>query len=67
MPERYYDDKDNEFYQLKMGSMTNEEYTTKFLELLRYVPYLKDEKGKVQRFLNGFTLAFRDHIEYDEP
>jgi len=29
-----------------MGFMTNEEYTTKFLELLRYVPYLMDYKTK---------------------
>ena len=41
--ERYYDDKAKELYELKIGSMTNKEYTTKFLELLRYVPYLKDE------------------------
>lgn len=45
--ERYYDNKAKEFYELKMGSMTYEEYTTKFLELLRYVLYLKDEKAKV--------------------
>lgn len=36
------DGKAKEFYELKMGSMSNEEYTTKFLELLRYVQYLKD-------------------------
>lgn len=33
-----------------MGSMMDEEYTFKFLELLRYVPYLQDEKDKVQWF-----------------
>jgi len=30
-----------------MGEMSDEEYTTKFMELLRYVPYLKDEKERV--------------------
>ena len=45
--ERYYDDKSKEFYELRMGSMTDEEYTSRFLELLRYVPYLKEEKAKV--------------------
>jgi len=50
-----------------MGSMTNKEYMTKFLELLRYVPYITDEKAKVERFVSGFPLAFRDQIEYDEP
>eukprot|EP00253_Pinus_taeda_P014682 PITA_14682 len=50
-----------------MGLMTYEEYTTKFLELLRYVPYIKDEKEKVQRFISGFPSTFKDWIEYDEP
>ena len=27
-----------------------EEYANKFLELLRYVGYIKDEKVKIQRF-----------------
>ena len=58
--ERYYDRKSKDLYELKMGSMTDEEYTTKFLELLRYVPYLKDEKAKVQIFSSGFPLAVRD-------
>lgn len=50
-----------------MGSITNEEYMTKFLELLRYVLYLKDEKYKVKIFVSGLPLDFRDQIEYDEP
>jgi len=50
-----------------MGSMTKEEYTTKFLEILKLVLYLKDDKAKVQQFVKGFPLTFRDQIEYDEP
>ena len=53
--------------ELKMGSMTNEDYTTNFLELLRYVPYLKDEKAKIQKFISGFPSSFKDWIEFDEP
>jgi len=47
LSERYYDDRAKEFYELRMGSMTDEEYTSRFLELLRYVPYLREEKAKV--------------------
>lgn len=47
-----------------MGFMTNKEYMTKLLELLRYVPCLKDEATKVQRFICGLPLAFKDQIEY---
>jgi len=50
-----------------MGSMIDEEYMTKFLKLLRYVCYLKDEKKKVQIFISGLPLIFKDWIEYDEP
>ena len=46
--ERYYDSKAKELYELNMGSMTDQEYTTKFLELLRYVLYLTDENAKFQ-------------------
>lgn len=67
LSERYYDINAKELYELKMGSMTDEEYMTKFLDLLRYVLYLTNEKAKVQWFFSGFTLAFKDQIEYDEP
>ena len=67
MLERYYNSKAKEFYELKIGPMTYEVYITKFFKLLRYVPYLKYEKDKVQRFFKGFPLAFRYRIEYDEP
>lgn len=50
-----------------MEPMIDEEYTTKFLELLRHVLYIIDEKEMVQIFVNGFLLVFRDRIEYDEP
>lgn len=66
LSERYYDSKSKEFYELKMGLMTYEEYPTKLLELLRYVLYLKDEKTKVQRFISGIPLEFKDQIKYNE-
>jgi len=31
-----------------MGSMIEDEYTSMFLELLRCVPHLKEEKAKVE-------------------
>jgi len=50
-----------------MGSMTNEKYTIIFLELLRYLPYLKEEKAKIQRFISRLSVSFKDRIEFDEP
>ena len=44
-----------------------EEYERKFLELLKYVDYIKDEKAKIQRFLSGSPTYYKDKIQYDEP
>ena len=63
----YYDDKIKEFRELRLGQQTMEEYTNKFLELLRYVRYIKDEKVKIQHFLSGLPQSYKDRIEFYEP
>jgi hypothetical protein len=65
--ERYFDEKAKEFYELKLGQLTMEEYVNKFLDLLRYVPYIKAEKAKAQRFISGLPKEYRNRIEFDEP
>ena len=47
--------------------MIDDEYTSRSLELLRNVPYPKEEKAKVQRFITGMSVAYRDRIEFNEP
>jgi hypothetical protein len=59
--------KTKEFYELKLGQLTIEEYVNRFLELLRYVPYIKAEKAKVQRFISGLPKDYQNNIEFDEP
>ena len=54
--ERYYDARVKDFYELQMGSMKYDGYTSRFLELLRYVPYL-----------NGLPTTYGDQIEFDKP
>ena len=44
-----------------------EEYANKFLELLRYVRYIKNDKVKIQHFLSGLPQSYKDRIEFDEP
>ena len=43
MLEQYYDEKAKEFNDLRLGQLTMEEFVTNFVNLQRYVPYLKDE------------------------
>jgi hypothetical protein len=46
--------------------MTMEDYERKFLELLRYVDFIRDGKVKIQRFLNGIPSFYKDKIQFDE-
>jgi hypothetical protein len=56
-----------EFVKLKLGNMTIDEYEQIFLELLKYVPFMKDEAVNIQRYLSGLPLSMRDKIQYDDP
>jgi len=47
--------------------MNNEEYTSKILDLLRYIPCLKEEKPKIQRFIVGLSVTLKDKINIDKP
>ena len=47
--------------------MTMKDLNIKFLSLLRYVPYLVDEKPKVQQFISCLPYHIKDRIEYDNP
>ena len=44
-----------------------DEYANKFLELLRYVRYIRDEKVNLQWFLSGLPQSYKDRIEIYEP
>ena len=48
MLERLFDRKVKEFHGLRMGSITMDAFINKFLDLLHYVPYIKDKKVKRQ-------------------
>jgi hypothetical protein len=46
--ENYFDGNTKELYKLKLGQLTIDEYINKFIEMMRYVPYIKDEKLNMQ-------------------
>lgn len=37
-----------------------DEYVTKFISLLRYVPYIREEKYKLQRFLSSLPAFMKE-------
>ena len=56
-----------EFFELKLGTMTMEEYEKWLFQFLKYVDFIKDEKVKIQRFLSGLPTFYSDNIQYDNP
>ena len=67
LTKRYHDKKMKEFFELKLGSTTIYEYERRFLELLKYVSFIKDETIKIQRYLSGLPSFISDKIQYDDP
>ena len=65
MSERIFDRKVREFHKLRMGSMSMHAFINRFLDLLHYVPYIKDEKVKIQWFLGCLPPNFWERIEFD--
>jgi hypothetical protein len=51
-----------ELFELNLGSMTIDEYERRFLELLRYVCFIKDEQVKIQRYPSGLPFFISDKI-----
>ena len=67
LTKRYYDKKMKEFFELNLSSMTINEYERRFLELLKYVTFIKDETIKIHRYLSGLSSFISDKIQYDDP
>ena len=67
LTKRYYDKKTKEFFELNLGSMTIDEYETRFLELLKYVSFIKEGIVKIHRYLSGIPSFISDKIQYDDP
>jgi hypothetical protein len=54
-----------EFFELRLGSMTMAEYTKKFLGLLKYVRFIGDEKVKIHIFISVLPTFYKENIKYD--
>ena len=68
MSESFFERKvKKEFHELCMGSMTMDAFINIFQDLLHYVPYIKEEKVKIQKFLGFLPPSFWDRIEFDMP
>jgi len=44
-----------------------DEFITKFTSLLRYVPYIREEKAKVQCLISSLLAFMKKKLEFDNP
>eukprot|EP00253_Pinus_taeda_P031463 PITA_31463 len=58
---------EREFHDLRLGQQTMDEFITRFTSLLCYVPYIREEKAKVQRFVSNLPPYMWERIEFDNP
>lgn len=59
----FHDRKRKELHKLKLDQLLMKDYVNKFLELLIYLDYIRDEKVKIQRFVSGFLHIYKDIID----
>lgn len=65
LTELYYSEKVKEFHELRLGTLTMDEYVKQFTSLLQYVPYMQEEKEKIQRFINSLVNFMKEKLEFD--
>lgn len=63
----FYDEKEKEFQDLKLGQHMMDEFITKFTYLLRYVSYIREEKDKVKCFKRNIPAFMKEKLEFDNP
>jgi hypothetical protein len=47
--------------------MAMDDVINKFLDLLRFMPYIKEDKVNIQRFLSFLPQSYKEKIEFDNP
>jgi len=55
----YREQEAGSFHALVQGNMTVEEYEARFMELVKYVPYLDSDDRQVERFVYGLNYKIR--------
>ena len=73
VPASYKDVKVEEFFRLEQGTLSMTDYERSFSELVRHVPFIRDDKvSKTKRFSVGLsqeirtTVASTAHTQYDQ-
>ena len=63
----YKEQQAGSFHALVQGNMTMEEYEAKFMQLVKYVPYLNSDDRQVERFVYGLNYKIRATVRMWNP
>ena len=73
VPSSYRDAKAEEFFRLEQGTLSMIDYERSFSELVRHVPFIRDDEvSKTKRFSVGLSLEIRtivaltNHTQYGQ-
>lgn len=67
LTECYYDEKAKEFHELRLGTLTMDEYVARFTSLLCYVSYMEEEKAKIQCLISRLPNFMKEKLEFEYP
>ena len=67
MSEHFRQKQIEEFHSLHQRGLTVGQYESRFLELLPYVEYMKDEKQQVHRFIMGLNFSLQGPVRMAFP
>lgn len=62
-----YDEKEKEFHGLILGQSLMDEFVTKFIYLLRCIPYIREENSKVKHFISSLPIFNKEKLKFDNP
>ncbi|KAD4888366.1 hypothetical protein E3N88_20439 [Mikania micrantha] len=67
-PKFVVDKMEKDFMNIEVGTMTHQEYTTKFNEMSRLVPHLvTPEESRIKRYIQGFPSEVRILVKGSAP
>ena len=67
LPPFFQEQQAEAFHTLTQGGKTVEEYEIKFMELVKYVPYLDMDECQAERFVYGLNPRFRAMVRMWKP
>jgi hypothetical protein len=67
LPTSYQEEQAGALHALVQRHLSVEEYEERFMELVKYVPYLDNDERQVERFVYGLNAKIRAQVRMWKP